>query len=705
MWVGGISGTVTQYVHADQHTAVWNGTQVLIGCDGGIFYSANAGSTFFSRNSGLRLKQFYSCAVHPSTTNYFLAGAQDNGCHAFANAGLSSSTEVNGGDGAFVHIDQDEPQYQYTAYVYAQYHRSSDGGVNWTDVNYSNSIGSFINPTDYDDGNNRMYTTGSGGQFVRWENPQTGSTFTPIAMASFAGGTVTGIKVSPFTSNRVFFGTSNGKIIKADNAQQASPAATDITGAGMTAATVSCIATGTSDNNLLATFSNYGAAHIWVNTTGAAGGWVNISGNIPDIPVRWAMFYPEDNTKAIVATEMGVYETALINGASTVWTADASFPTVRTDMLQYRKGDGTVAAATHGRGLWTTTVPFTTPYIRFPTNYATKPEATSSTSGCRGYTDYTVNMTIDAAPTGAATVTVSVRAGGTALQGVDYDFTTNGNFVTPSNTLTFASGATTPQPVTIRVYDDAAIESTESFTLTYAVTGATNAVAAPSCPGYTLSITDNDVAPVAPTGSGGTFNLGTYVYNLPQDAFDATVASNRTQILYQASELTAAGASAGNITSIGFTLTKASIRAYTNFKINIGTTPLTYLVNGSVNVVSTSTYKTLASYTTVNGLNTFTLDAPFTWDGVSSIVVEICYDNGSAAPSDHPDVLHGYSDGGSGSQGNMFWQNGVNCSGSFTSVINYPNGIKPMVQFGITRYRKCCRVNVKCQQDRLSRPE
>ena len=32
------------------------------------------------------------------------------------------------------------------------------------------------------------------------------------------------------------------------------------------------------------------------------------------------MFYPEDNTKAIIATEMGVYETALINGTLTSWT-------------------------------------------------------------------------------------------------------------------------------------------------------------------------------------------------------------------------------------------------------------------------------------------------------------------------------------------------------------------------------------------------
>ena len=83
----------------------------------------------------------------------------------------------------------------------------------------------------------------------------------------------------------------------------------------MPGATVSCVAIGTDDNNIIATYSNYGAVkHIWATTTGGgSGGWTNITGNFPDIPVRWAIFYPEDNTKAIIATEMGVYETSNIN--------------------------------------------------------------------------------------------------------------------------------------------------------------------------------------------------------------------------------------------------------------------------------------------------------------------------------------------------------------------------------------------------------
>ncbi|MEP6928063.1 MAG: T9SS type A sorting domain-containing protein [Ginsengibacter sp.] len=487
-------GPGLSYVHADQQTAVWNGNQVLIGSDGGIFYSANSGATFKDRNAGLRIKQFYSCAMHPSNVNYFLAGAQDNGVHQFTNAGLGSTVEVTGGDGAFVQIDQDDPQYQFGSYVYNTYRRSTDGGASWNAINYSTTIGQFINPTDYDNVTKKMYASGSAGQYIRWEDAQTGSTFTPVSIAAFAGN-VRHVSISPHTSNKVFFGTSSGKIVMVNNANATTPAGTDITGAGMPGSTVSCIAVGTNDNNLIATYSNYGATkHIWASSTGGGnGGWTNITGNFPDIPVRWVIFYPDDNTKAIIATEMGVFETTNINGASTVWTQNPTFPIVRTDMLKYRKSDGSVAAATHGRGLWTATIPLTIPYVRFAFNYNYQAEAKVTTSGCRYYKDYTINMKTDIAPTGDANITLIPS--GTAVQGIDYDFTTNGNFASPSTVLTFANSTTTPKPVTIRIYDDAEMEGDESFTLNYSIGGGTNAQPAPGSLSYTFTIMDNDAVP------------------------------------------------------------------------------------------------------------------------------------------------------------------------------------------------------------------
>lgn len=676
-WVG----TTMPYVHADQHFVTWNGSQVLIASDGGLFYSANGGVNWADRNAGLRIKQFYSCAIHPSTTNYFIAGAQDNGMHQINNPGMGGSTEYIGGDGAFAHIDQDQPQYQFGAYVFNQYNRSTNSGASWTSINYNSGSGQFINPSDYDDNNNRMYAADAAGSYVRWDNPQSGSSFTSVAVAAFGGSLVSHVSVSPYTGNRVYFGTDGGRIVRVDNADITAPSGTNITGTGMSSTPVSCVAVGTTDNNLVATFSNYGSQHVWISTTGGgAGGWTNISGNLPDIPVRWAMFYPFDNTKIILATEAGIYETTAINGASTVWTQSTSFPIVRTDMIQYRQSDGTLLAATHGRGLWSTSIPVISTYVQFATTVLDRPESTTTTTGCTGYTDYTVYLETNRAPVGTATANVSLF-GGTAVQGVDYNFTTNGSFTTPSTTITLASGSTTPQPVTIRIYDNPNAEtvSSRNFTLSYTLSGTTDAVAAPVSQTFTFTINDDDLPPTTTTSLNAT--IGAYTYNLGSNTtgqpFNAAVQSSRSQILYKSTELTAAGLVAGNLTSLGFTLQKNSIRPFSNFKIKIGNAGVSYLVDGSITVYAPTIYKTLASYTTVNGLNTFVLDAPFTWDGTSNIVVEICYDNLSAAPTDFSDVLQGYSDGGTASQGNTLWQNGINCGANFTSVGYYSLGIKP----------------------------
>jgi hypothetical protein len=311
--------------------------------------------TIRDRNTGLRIKQFYSVAIHPTTTNFFLGGAQDNGTHRLTNAGLGSSVEVTGGDGAFVAIDQNQPQYQFGAYVYNQYRRSTDGGNTWSSINFSTSAGQFINPFDYDNTNNRLYAAHNAGAYLRWDNPQTGTTSAIVSVAAFNAAKVTTVKVSPFTSNRVYFG-AGGRIVKVDNANLAAPTAVNLTSASMPAgANVSCINTGTSDQYLMACFSNYGVAHIWVSTDNGAN-WTSVDGDLPNIPVRWCLFEPGDNTKAIIATETGVWETTLLNGAQTSWQPSLNFPTVRTDMIQYRSSDGTLAAATHGRGIYTTVI-------------------------------------------------------------------------------------------------------------------------------------------------------------------------------------------------------------------------------------------------------------------------------------------------------------------------------------------------------------
>ena len=393
-WVNTTGTSTGQYVHSDIQIIKWTlNNDIFIGSDGGIFYSPDAGSTYSDRNTGLNIKQFNSCEFDPNPTNdptlsnYFLAGAQDNGTHLFTSSGLNTTTEVAGGDGGLVHIDKDQTVYQFGAYIYNRFKRTTNS---WSGVSsiyfYKGSsaspvnFGSFINPSDYDNTANIMYSGGDAGEFFRWSTAQTTAagnyyitggfpTGADILTVSNLTGTVSAVTVSPYTANRIYLGTGSGKIMRIDNANTFTSSSAgknlDSTGisagniiAAFPAGTISSIALGSDDNHLMVTFSNFGVNNIWVTTNALSNPvtWTAIDGNLPDMPVRGALYDPtSSNTRVWIATETGVWNSSVINGASTTWTASAGFPTVRTDMLKYRSIDQTLIAATHGRGLWTET--------------------------------------------------------------------------------------------------------------------------------------------------------------------------------------------------------------------------------------------------------------------------------------------------------------------------------------------------------------
>ncbi len=350
-------------VHADQHAIVFapgSSSIVYFGNDGGVYRSADANlaqPSFQNKGMGYNTTQFYACAMHPDAlSNHFLAGAQDNGSQRFSTTGINSTVEVTGGDGAFCHIDQDEPQYQFTQYIYNRFRRSTDGGTSFLSVNATDD-GKFINPSDYDDVNNIMYSSTQAGFYKRWNDPQTGSSFTDVDISGTIGGDeVSALRVSPNTSNRVFMGTDGGMVIRVDNANGAA-SVTDITGAGFPSGYVTCVEVETGDDNhLIVTFSNYGVASVWESTDGGTS-WTDVEGDLPDMPIRWALFNPDNADQVVLATEVGVWSTDNLNGGSTDWDPSVSgLANVRVDMLQYRPSDKLLIAATHGRGLFSSDV-------------------------------------------------------------------------------------------------------------------------------------------------------------------------------------------------------------------------------------------------------------------------------------------------------------------------------------------------------------
>ena len=364
-------------VHADHHIITYiDSKKILFGNDGGIYYSEDGDQnvpTIESKEEGYNTSQFYSCAIHPTAgQNFFIGGTQDNGSHKITDKLIGNSVEVTGGDGGFAHIDQNESQYQFTAFTRNNWFTSTDGGNSFSDVTHAFvNTGSFINPTDYDNDANLLYAGSSVGTFVRWNDPQSGNrsaNVTQLTVTEFSGAQVTHVAVTPNTAHRVFFGLNNGAVVRVDNANTATPTATRInqSSAMPTDASVSCIAVEKgNDNHILVTYSNYGVGSVWETSDGGTT-WFNVEGNLPDMPVRWVLFNPNDNKQALIATELGVWFTEEIKGVNSVWSsANAGLANVRVDMLQIRDADNTIIAATHGRGIFSTNFFAATPKADF----------------------------------------------------------------------------------------------------------------------------------------------------------------------------------------------------------------------------------------------------------------------------------------------------------------------------------------------------
>ena len=355
------SASSLPYVHADQHAIVsrpGNNNEVIFGNDGGIFYSANVGNssttspTFGHRVKNFNVTQFYAGAMHPSAgSNVLAAGAQDNGSMKLTTAGIGANTYLTGGDGAFCFIDQNNSNVFITSYVRNNWRRSTNSGSSFTYFPTDNT-GSFINPADYDDNKNILYSARNTTTLKRIIN-MTGSysagTITLSGMSSMA----THIRVSPYTTaTTTLFVGSGGDVFKVTNANT-TPTTTKKSSTSFPSGSISCIEIGANENELLVTFSNYGQTSIWYSSNGGTS-WVSKEGNLPDMPVRWALFNPKDRKEVIVATELGVWATNDITVSSPTWAASSQgLANTRVDMLQYRSSDSLILAATHGRGAFT----------------------------------------------------------------------------------------------------------------------------------------------------------------------------------------------------------------------------------------------------------------------------------------------------------------------------------------------------------------
>jgi hypothetical protein len=148
------------------------------------------------------------------------------------------------------------------------------------------------------------------------------------------------------------------------------------------------------------------------------------------------------------------------------------------------------------------------------------------------------------------------------------------------------------------------------------------------CSGSTVSLTANTNIITPGSVNIGLGNLTTSVSGTSSGNYVSPYShyygGYKAQYIVRASELTAIGLSAGNLTSLSYSVTTAGT-TYSNFAISMAATSqsvATTTFDGSVSQI----YGSVNTTPTV-GLNTYSFTTPFNWNGTSNIVIQICWSN------------------------------------------------------------------------------
>jgi len=362
-WAMMYYGGGDDYVHADQHAIAFkpgSSDVAVFGTDGGVFYTNSASQNypvFQQRSKNYSSLQFYSADVCPTEdVDEYLGGLQDNGSLYYQGQNFDIDDMISGGDGAYVFFDEDQTERFITSVYYNRYYIFNNGSQTGQ---VGIESGTFICPADYDSKENTIYANGcdffgeGADEILRISNITSYSSDEDfLDMNTGTEVPFTAVTASKLDNGTVYFGSQSGKLFMATGMNLANQIVTEIGSDDFPVGAISCIALSADEQSILVTFSNYGVTSVWLSVDGGDS-WLNKEGELPDMPVRWAIFHPENDNQVLLATELGIWETNTLKNDITYWVpAIDGMSSVRVDMLKIRANDNTVVAATHGRGLY-----------------------------------------------------------------------------------------------------------------------------------------------------------------------------------------------------------------------------------------------------------------------------------------------------------------------------------------------------------------
>jgi uncharacterized repeat protein (TIGR01451 family) len=388
--------------HPDHHALAFdpnNSMNVLIGSDGGVWYSSDRGGrpnasdplsavTWQNLNGfGLQIGQFTSIATVPQNPVKFWGGTQDNGTlQGFPSKNWYDMTSGDGGQVLVDHTVDSTCEFGIpgpSCFIYGTYYgispyRIADGGYYLLN---NNSIAQGINTNDRSEfyipfvlnqenpnqlflGTYRLYRTDNA------RTPSAGDVlWSPISgdLTSGCSGpapngarncTISAIGVGG--GQAVYTGSNDGLVYLSTDAQvDSNPSWTRLGIGKLPNRPVTQIAVDRSNYRIAyLSYSSFNAStpstpgHVFRTQDGGQT-WVDISGNLPDTPVNSIILDPSYPNTLYAGTDVGPFVT--YNGGVDWYELGSGFPIVGIWQLDLDASHRLLAAGTHGRGAFSLT--------------------------------------------------------------------------------------------------------------------------------------------------------------------------------------------------------------------------------------------------------------------------------------------------------------------------------------------------------------
>lgn len=347
-------------VHVDHHAAHWtsDGSKFTTGNDGGVTSTTDMGVSWNSSINVFPITQYYGIDVGIPDKNVFYGAAQDNGISITTNQGISW-THVHGGDGHGVAIDPLNINHVFVTIDYIC-ERSTNRGNNWISINNGIVSSNAELPkmrTDIASPFN-IYTNAA--EFV-YRSSNNGANWEKMNTTAFPGN-VSNINVSRFSATEtVVYASLNpsgaapytGKQLRVYTGGVWSERSTGID----SNVKVWGVRPHPTDSAIAyAYMSGFSAGKKVYKTTNKGITWVNISGNLPNVPIADVIPHPTDLNILYMGCEFGCYKT--INGGVnwSKWNSGMPIANIITEFVPIdsiaQNGRYYIAAGTFGRSMW-----------------------------------------------------------------------------------------------------------------------------------------------------------------------------------------------------------------------------------------------------------------------------------------------------------------------------------------------------------------